>query len=116
MQVADKFVGHVVDLQMDGALEMRPTYCVNRAEAFPKLSQLASPWVRTVHADYRGWRAGVAVVLEQQREGGAWTELGRGTTNADGRPADLLPDDAVLTAGIYRPLRLAKGPAKPYSK
>jgi 5-hydroxyisourate hydrolase len=52
--------------------------------------------------------AGVAVVLEQYGEGGAWTELGRGTTDADGRLADLLPDDAVLTAGIYR-LRFATG-------
>ena len=51
---------------------------------------------------------GVAVVLEQRGEGDAWTERGRGTTNADGRLANLLPDDAVLTPGVYR-LRFATG-------
>ncbi|MEM7294175.1 MAG: hydroxyisourate hydrolase [Pseudomonadota bacterium] len=31
-----------------------------------------------------------------------WQELASGTTNADGRVANLLPDDKVLDAGHYR--------------
>jgi 5-hydroxyisourate hydrolase len=50
--------------------------------------------------------AGVAIVLERQGPDDHWTELSRGTTNADGRLANLLPDDAVLAPGIYR-LRFA---------
>ena len=45
--------------------------------------------------------AGLAVVLELQR-GGGWTELARGTTNADGRITNLLPDGSPLQAGTYR--------------
>src|SRR5262245_23485869 len=45
---------------------------------------------------------GVAVVLELQRADGGWTELARGTTNADGRIPDLLPDGALLQKGTYR--------------
>jgi len=52
--------------------------------------------------------AGIAVVLEQLGEADAWTEVGRGTTNADGRVPNLLPDGAVLTPGSYR-LRFATG-------
>jgi 5-hydroxyisourate hydrolase len=52
--------------------------------------------------------AGVTVVLEHRGESDAWTELGRGTTNADGRLPNLLPDDAILTPGCYR-LRFATG-------
>jgi 5-hydroxyisourate hydrolase len=52
--------------------------------------------------------AGVAVVLEQRGQGDAWIELGRGTSNSDGRLANLLADDTVLTPGVYR-LRFATG-------
>jgi 5-hydroxyisourate hydrolase len=52
--------------------------------------------------------AAVAVVLERRGEGDTWTELGRGTTNSDGRLADLLADDTVLGPGVYR-LRFATG-------
>lgn len=45
--------------------------------------------------------AGVAVVLEMQHDGG-WTELARGTTNADGRIPNLLPDGTRLQTGTYR--------------
>jgi 5-hydroxyisourate hydrolase len=46
---------------------------------------------------------GVAVVLELRAAGeDLWTELARGTTNADGRLTDLLPDGASLAAGVYR--------------
>ncbi len=31
-----------------------------------------------------------------------WTELGWGTTNADGRLGDLLPGDQKLLTGIYK--------------
>lgn len=44
--------------------------------------------------------AGVPTVLEGGGEG-AWKELGRGVTDADGRIKALLPD-APLTAGAYR--------------
>jgi 5-hydroxyisourate hydrolase len=53
--------------------------------------------------------AGVAVVLEQRGDGDTWTELGRGTSNADGRVNSLLTDTAILTPGVYR-LRFATGP------
>jgi 5-hydroxyisourate hydrolase len=43
--------------------------------------------------------AGIAVVLQGLRDA-AWTELGRGATNADGRAADLV--QAPLEAGVYR--------------
>lgn len=45
---------------------------------------------------------GVVVVLERQSDDAAWTELGRGSTNVDGRLTSLLADKAVLTAGVYR--------------
>ncbi len=45
--------------------------------------------------------AGVAVTLDKQ-EGGAWKTLARGTTNADGRAAELLPPNAKFEAGTYR--------------
>lgn len=44
--------------------------------------------------------AGVPVVLEIQA-GGSWTELARGTTNADGRAPDLLPGGRLERA-VYR--------------
>jgi 5-hydroxyisourate hydrolase len=44
---------------------------------------------------------GVLVVLEHER-GGGWLELGRGTTDADGRAKGLLPADATLQPGDYR--------------
>ena len=52
--------------------------------------------------------AGIAVVLERAGRGESWEELGRGTTNVDGRLADLLPADTTLLAGVYR-LRFATG-------
>jgi 5-hydroxyisourate hydrolase len=51
--------------------------------------------------------AGVAVVLEQAGPDGAWTELGRGATDADGRIPDLCPGGTLLP-GDYR-LRFATG-------
>ena len=44
---------------------------------------------------------GVDVTLELLGEGGA-RELGRGTTDADGRLRTLLPAGAPLAAGTYR--------------
>ena len=41
------------------------------------------------------------MTLESEAAGG-WKLLGKGTTNADGRIADLLPDDFGLSAGVYR--------------
>lgn len=32
----------------------------------------------------------------------AWTEIGRGKTNGDGRVTDLLPKDSLLETSIYK--------------
>ena len=45
--------------------------------------------------------AGVAVTLALQSDQG-WQDLGRGTTNKDGRVNNLLPDDFKLAPGVYR--------------
>ena len=45
--------------------------------------------------------AGVPVTLEMEAAGG-WTLLGKGTTNADGRISELLPNEAAIEAGVYR--------------
>lgn len=52
--------------------------------------------------------AGIGVVLERQTGAGAWSELGHGSTDADGRLRQLVPDRTNLTNGIYR-LRFATG-------
>ena len=44
---------------------------------------------------------GVPVTLEIETAGG-WKLLGKGTTNEDGRIADLLDGDAPTAAGVYR--------------
>jgi 5-hydroxyisourate hydrolase len=45
--------------------------------------------------------AGIDVILEF-RDSGGWTTLGRGTTDRDGRVADLLASEYPLMAGTYR--------------
>jgi 5-hydroxyisourate hydrolase len=45
---------------------------------------------------------GVAVALDAQTAGGRWDEMARGTTDADGRVPDLLPDGATVPSGVYR--------------
>jgi 5-hydroxyisourate hydrolase len=45
--------------------------------------------------------ADVAVVLESQSPAGAWTEAGRGATDADGRLKTFAAGE-TLGAGIYR--------------
>lgn len=45
---------------------------------------------------------GVSVLLEFQNGNGSWVELAKGTTNDEGRVADLLPKDKEIAAGIYR--------------
>ena len=45
---------------------------------------------------------GVPVLLEAAGGPGAWKELAKGVTNADGRVADLLAKDKVLAPGTYR--------------
>jgi 5-hydroxyisourate hydrolase len=42
------------------------------------------------------------VHLERQEANGKWAQLKSSRTDADGRCGQLLPDDAVLNAGIYR--------------
>ena len=46
--------------------------------------------------------AGVAVTLEGRDSAGAWSRLGAGVTDGDGRLRTLLPADAGLPAGVYR--------------
>jgi 5-hydroxyisourate hydrolase len=49
--------------------------------------------------------AGILVILERAADpahGGAFQELGRGHTDADGRLRTLLSPDAHLTRGTYR--------------
>ena len=51
----------------------------------------------------RGFPAvGVPVLLELQNTKGAWQELAKGLTNADGRVPDLLPKGTLFKPGIYR--------------
>jgi 5-hydroxyisourate hydrolase len=45
--------------------------------------------------------AGVPVTLEVEAAGG-WILLGKGTTSADGRISDLMPDETSIEAGVYR--------------
>ncbi len=45
--------------------------------------------------------AGITAKLEY-KSGSGWTQLGQGTTNDDGRIADLLPLDHKLKAGTYQ--------------
>jgi 5-hydroxyisourate hydrolase len=52
--------------------------------------------------------AGVAVVLSVHGPGG-WTELARGTTDADGRIAPVLPASASPAAGATFRLRFEVG-------
>ena len=52
--------------------------------------------------------AGVPVTLLFAEPDGVWAELARGTTDADGRIRDWLPDDHPLKAGDYE-LRFATG-------
>ncbi|MBI3267961.1 MAG: hydroxyisourate hydrolase [Planctomycetes bacterium] len=44
---------------------------------------------------------GVSILLEALTAG-AWTEAGRGVTNADGRVPSLLPVGTALRTGYYR--------------
>ena len=45
--------------------------------------------------------AGISIVLFRG-ENDDWTEMTRGITNNDGRITDLLPNNVLLTHGIYR--------------
>ena len=45
---------------------------------------------------------GVTVLLEKAAQGGSWERLAGGSTNADGRIAELLPKDSTLAKGLYR--------------
>jgi 5-hydroxyisourate hydrolase len=45
---------------------------------------------------------GVAVRLELESADGSWKQIGKGTTDADGRAKDLLPDGFALHGGVYR--------------
>ncbi len=46
--------------------------------------------------------SGIPVLLEIRGQDGAWSTLGRGSTDADGRLRDLLPPEQALEAGSYR--------------
>ncbi len=45
---------------------------------------------------------GVPVVLDQQKAPDRWQMIGKGTTNTDGRVADLLPEKFPVENGVYR--------------
>jgi 5-hydroxyisourate hydrolase len=53
--------------------------------------------------------ADVPVRLFQKTAEGTWSELAEGTTNADGRAADLLPKETVLPIGIYKMVFYTEG-------
>ncbi len=44
----------------------------------------------------------IPVRLERQKSGGEWVELHSSRTNSDGRCDDVLPENEVLRAGLYR--------------
>jgi 5-hydroxyisourate hydrolase len=46
--------------------------------------------------------ANVSLKLAQKTADGYWHTLAEGTTNDDGRVADLLPKDTVLPLGFYK--------------
>ena len=46
--------------------------------------------------------SGVPVRLELETADGSWKQIGKGTTDADGRAKDLLPVGFGLHGGIYR--------------
>jgi 5-hydroxyisourate hydrolase len=46
--------------------------------------------------------AGVGVRLDRLEETGSWRQVGAAKTDADGRCAQLLPENDVLLAGRYR--------------
>jgi 5-hydroxyisourate hydrolase len=49
-----------------------------------------------------GHPASAVDVVLQRRDTGAWVELSRDVTNADGRATALMPDGRPLPAGTYR--------------
>ena len=64
---------------------------------------MKSPITTHVLDTTRGTPAeGVLVALEMQQSDGRWKELGRGTTNSDGRLTDLLPEGHRPVHGTYR--------------
>jgi 5-hydroxyisourate hydrolase len=46
--------------------------------------------------------SGVPVRLERQDSSGKWISLGSAQTDRDGRCAQLVPESATLTEGVYR--------------
>jgi 5-hydroxyisourate hydrolase len=44
----------------------------------------------------------IPVLLERQEPGGEWVALHSSRTDADGRCDDVLPENEVLRAGVYR--------------
>ena len=45
---------------------------------------------------------GVPVTLELENAGGSWEQIGKGSTDADGRAKDLLTSGFALRSGVYR--------------
>jgi 5-hydroxyisourate hydrolase len=45
---------------------------------------------------------GVPVRLELESADGTWKQIGKGTTDTDGRVKDLLPSGFALHGGVYR--------------
>ena len=45
---------------------------------------------------------GVPVRLELETAGGSWEQIGKGSTDPDGRASDLLAPGFALRSGVYR--------------
>jgi len=61
-----------------------------------------SPITTHVLDTARGRPADGVPVLLSKKETEGWRELGRGTTDGDGRVRELLPEGATLEAGTYK--------------
>jgi len=53
--------------------------------------------------------SGVSVTLELESATGAWKQISKGATDADGRARDLVPAGFALPEGVYR-LTFETGP------
>ena len=53
----------------------------------------------------QGWPgANIRIRLEQQQTDKTWQEIASGSTNSDGRIANLIQEDEMMNSGVYRML------------
>ena len=48
--------------------------------------------------------ANIRIRLEQQQSDKTWQEIASGSTNSDGRIANLIQEDEMINSGVYRML------------